>query len=663
MTIMLRSKMKKLFLPLLFVFAAAAASSAELPRGEWRCVALTPRVLALTGDYSDLRLRLFKERIAARRRGKLRLPKWKKELFFDLAATEAIAMYRPRVAEMFRDSPRIGVASARGAVTVRRTGYWMNPIGQARFPYEDGRERLSRNADVAHYLFLVLDRELADGEKIDIALPAGEKVEFTYRRSDPTPIIRVNQLGYMPKAPKFAYLGAWLGTGGALPLHKEFAGTKFQLVDAATGKAVFTGELRARFADPADKTGTPFTGEEVLELDFSSVDKPGRYYLVAEKLGRSFEFRIGDDTMAEAFYIHARGLFHQRCGIARGEPHTHWQMPACHMQCVRGDFPPDDAHYGKGDARRPYGFRDADGRSIRVDHFKLIRQNPPPAPEVLTAPGGWHDAADWDRRPQHLVIVGDLAAVYLLKPGNFSDGQLDLPESGNGIPDILDEARWGIEHLRLKQQPDGGVGTWTEAQRHPNPNDGCCADDKLVYYVSCATRNSTLQYAAYAAELALALKQAGAEKEAALYCESARRAWEFALNPDNRVKRAYHYEGKTIFYSEEPELAPEYLVKAGFDLFQLTDDRRFLEAAEAAAKEATGRLRSDGWRWSPFFLIELEIFPFSSSALSRFRKALRKSLILQARKMLRDQEENYPIRVPWLAPDAGSLSKSGCLFW
>ena len=48
MTIMLRSKMKKLFLPLLFVFAAAAASSAELPRGEWRCVALTPRVLALT---------------------------------------------------------------------------------------------------------------------------------------------------------------------------------------------------------------------------------------------------------------------------------------------------------------------------------------------------------------------------------------------------------------------------------------------------------------------------------------------------------------------------------------------------------------------------------------------------------------------------------------
>lgn len=366
--------------------------------------------------------------------------------------------------------------------------------------------------------------------------------------------------------------------------------------------------------------------------------------------------------MAEAFYIHARGLYHQRCGIAKEKPYTDWTMPVCHRTCVKGDFPPNDAHYfeGKGDkADRAFGFTDASGKLLKIDHFKLIAQNAPANPEVLNAAGGWHDAADWDRRPQHLAIVGDLAAVYLLKPGNFCDGQLNLPESGNGIPDILDEARWGIEHLRLKQQPDGGVGTWTETTRHPTPDDGSSADDKLTYYVSCATRNSTLEYAAYAAELALALKQAGAEKPAELYRDSAIRAWNFAQDPKNLAKRTYRYEGSVVFYNEEPELAAEYLIKAGFDLFQLTGDHQYLDTAERAAKAAERRMKNAGWSWSPFFWIELEVFPCYSKGLNKLRNARRRSLTKQAREMLRQQEDSYPIRTPWFPATHGLVNTMG----
>lgn len=640
---------------LLLLLAAGQQASAQPEfRGEWRCTALTPRHLALTGDYLKLQRELFRKRLEERRKMTRKpMPKWAKDYRFHISGTEAIAACRSQVVPLLRDAPKIKLSSSRGTPpAILRTGYWMNPIGQSRFPDEDGRERVSRNADTAHYLFIELDRDLVDSETLRITLPAGEEIGFVYLADRPSPLFRIDQVGYMPDAPKYAYIGAWLGTAGALPLEK-YAGKKFTLIDENSRRAVFSGILGTRPRDPFTAKGSPFTGEEVLELDFSKFTATGRYHLAVEGLGRSDAFRIGNDTMAEAFYIHMRGLYHQRCGIAKERPYTHWVMPTCHRQSIRGTFPPDIAHYSKGNGKRDFGFRDESGNSIEVDHFRLIEQNRPESPEVLAFPGGWHDAGDWDRRPQHLGIVGDLAAVYLLKPENFCDGQLDLPESGNGIPDILDEACWGIEHLRLKQQPDGGVGTWEETTRHPSTRDVSSAEDKLVYYLSRATRNSTLEYAAYAAELALALKRAGAEKLSAQYRASAERAWNYALDPKNRARCTFNYNGSVISYSEEPEPSPGLLVKAGFDLFQLTDDKRFIEAAEQASKAALADMKKNSWRWSPFFWIELELFPCYYPGLNKLALAMRRSLTGQAKKMLIQQEEAYPIRVPWFGPREG----------
>jgi len=632
---------------------SARAEDAASFRGSWTCVALDASHLVLTGDYSEVQERLFRKHFDERgRRSRFKPRGWIAEYRFHIAGTEAIAEYRPAVTAMLRDKPEIRIHGASQPLSVAGVGYWMNPVGQARFPDEDGRMRLSRNADVAHCLFLTLSRPLGEGETVVLELPAGERLEYTWHWKRPSPLFKINQLGYMPEARKYAYVGAWLGTAGPLALHQVLEGKEFQLVKA-DGSVAFAGKLRSRMADPVNAAGTPFTGEEVLELDFSAWTAPGVYCLSIPDYARSAWFRIGDDTMAEAFYLHARGLYHQRCGIAKQAPYTHWVRKACHAVCVRGTFPPEIRHYGKGANRRPFGFTDALGRSVKVNHFELIRQNPPRQREVLHAPGGWHDAGDWDRRPQHMGIVGDLAAVYLLKPENFCDGQLNLPESGNGIPDILDEARWGLEHLRLKQQEDGGVGTWVETVRHPRPGEGMASDDQLTYYLSCATRNSSLEYASYASLLALAMRKAGAETVAAQFRDSARKAWRYALNPDPVKPRIFHLNRGVLFYREAPEPAPEFLVKAGFNLFLLTGETEYLHRAEEAAPAAEKIMKRDSWRWSPLLWMELEIFPADSAALEKLRFARRRALLAAADTMLRQQETCYPIRIAWYGAREG----------
>ena len=619
--------------------------------GDWHCIALDARHLALTGDYALLERKLFDERLKKWSSSLRRLVFfWSKDERYRYPAIEVIAACRSSVVGMLRNAPSVHIESDNGEVSLTQTGYWLTPVGQSRFPDGNGQDHLVQCAEVAHYLFLTLSRPLSDGENIKLKLPAGETLSFSYSLNCPTPLFKINQVGYMPFARKYAYLGAWLGTAGPMPLHLEYDGKPFQLIDASNGRTVFTGTLKKRREDPRTANGVPFTGEEVLELDFSECKTPGTYYLEVSGLGRSDEFRINDNTMAESFFIHARGLFHQRCGIAKELPYTPWTMKRCHPFFYRGTFPPD--HYGKSEDKLPYGFKDCNGKGIAVDHFKLIKQNIPASLERLDVCGGWHDAADWDRRPQHLRIVGDLVAIYLLKPNNFIAGQLNIPESGNGIPDILDEALWGIDYLRQIQQPDGGVGTWIETTRHPGYPE-VSSEDKLVYYISCPTRNSTLEYAAYSAEIALALKMAGAQKQAELLHNSAALAWNYAMNERNAKVRSFHYDEQLISYRETPELAPEFVVKAAMDLFFFDNDKKYLVAAEDMVKKRSNSILRSAWSWSPFFWIELEVFPIESLEINKIRKTRCQAIVKEATKMLWLQEECYPIRVNWIEPTGG----------
>ncbi len=606
-----------------------------LPQGEWRAERLDSSHIVLAGDYTKAVRREFAMR------DNIFLSGWKKEAFQNRLAGEIIERTHRNLANLFKSA---GFA-----------GYWLNAVGQARFPEKDGKMIFLKNAEIVHYLFIRLEKAAQGGEKRTILLPTGENVSFTM--PEISRLFKFNQTGYSPAAGrKFAYMGAWLGTGGAMPMAK-CENRPFFLVDSESNKRVFTGKAVRRMNDVFYKNSVPFTGEEVLELDFSSFNTPGRYFLQMEGAGRSEDFLIHDSAMAEAFYIHARGLFHKRCGTELKPPFTFWSRPMCHSGALRGTFPPHDRHYNKGDRKRDYGFFNAAGESISVNHFRLIEQNRPAVPETVKLSGGWHDAADYDRRPMHMGIAGDLAAVYLMKPENFSDGQLNIPESGNGIPDILDEAVWGLEHLRQSQQSNGGVGTWIETTRHPGAKDGMPHEDGLIYFISAATRQSSLEYAGYASTLALALKKAGAEKLSSLYTASAKKAWNFAQRKENRLIRTYQYSGETVFYREAPELPAGDLFKAGVNLYLLTGKKSYLDTVEAESAAVEAALKKEAWRWSPLFWITGEDkLPFRIKELVEKHRDI---VTAEADRMLIQQEEGYPCRMPWFKPDSGWVHTMG----
>ena len=524
--------------------------------------------------------------------------------------------------------------------SIKKSGIWQKENALLR----DKKGNILRKADITFYSYIIFEKPLKAGEKVDIA---GSVLQ--YDPAVPSSIFKLNQVGNtVNQKQKFAYMGAWLGSAGALPL-KHLAGNPFEIRRSSDDKCVYKNTLKLRRDDPAYQGKTPFTGEEVLELDYSRFNTPGKYYFFVENIGRSMVFTIGSETLSEVFYIHARGLYHKRCGIAKAEPFTAWTTPACHQQVVRGRFPGNAEHYRKGKGEKEFGFFDRKGNRIEVKHFELIKQNPPYKTEIITAPGGWHDAADYDRRPYHLRIVSDLATLYLMKPENFIDGQLNIPESGNNIPDILDEAAWGVKHLLAVQQPDGGVGTWFETVEHPGVGEGLPHEEKRTYYVSKPSRNGTLEYAAAVSTLALAMKKAGRTAEAEKYFRSAEKAWQFAVNPHNRLAASYIYNKKAIFYRESAELSSKDLLIAGVNLYSLSGDKKYLAVVQEKQKLIRQEFNKDFWKWSVLCWINLEPVPEINGIFAEYRKVI----LHNANKMLEDQENAYPYRTLWHAADAG----------
>lgn len=157
--------------------------------------------------------------------------------------------------------------------------------------------------------------------------------------------------------------------------------------------------------------------------------------------------------------------------------------------------------------------------------------------------------------------------------------------------------------------------------------------------------------------LALALDKAGAKKEAELFRESARRAWEFAVNPANRRTQNYHYEinkvKQPIHYREPADLPEEFLYKAAANLHLLYNDPNYLAPLEGKLEGFKARMRKNSWNWSPFLLFELELFHDRLPAVfDEVRGFRRQSLLNIAEGRLKELDENYPYRIPWYASSA-----------
>lgn len=209
--------------------------------------------------------------------------------------------------------------------------------------------------------------------------------------------------------------------------------------------------------------------------------------------------------------------------------------------------------------------------------------------------GGWHDAGDFDRRSMHIRAAMDLVTTILVAPENFADQQLGIPESGNGLPDLLDEVRFGMEVWRAAQTTAGAVPTWIEATSHPNILDP--GADTQPYYVSLATRNSSLHYAHVAALLARALRDAGAIDDAAAWLESAHAAFAFGTDPTVRVEHTFiGTDGVTRRFVEAEAPNPVRVLWARIALAFADDDVDYRAALAADQPVFTRHLGELWWR-------------------------------------------------------------------
>lgn len=295
-----------------------------------------------------------------------------------------------------------------------------------------------------------------------------------------TPLIKVNQLGFLPASQKLAVVNA--------P-----DATRFAVVDAASGKTVFDGALGAPSTWDA-------SGETVRLADFSALRTPGSYRIAIAGVPDSAPFPVKADAYRDLDAGAIRAYTLNRAGIAL--------TPAVAGAYARPAGHPDtrvELHPSAASARRPAG-------------------------TLISSPKGWYDAGDYNK---YIVNSGistyTLLAAYEHFPAWFDKLALRLPESGNGLPDLLNEALWNLEWMMTMQDPeDGGV-------YHKLTNkafDGMVMPDKATAprYVVQKNTAATLDFAATmaAASRVLAPFDKQDPGRSARYLAAAEAAWAWA---------------------------------------------------------------------------------------------------------------------------------------
>lgn len=209
--------------------------------------------------------------------------------------------------------------------------------------------------------------------------------------------IRINQLGYKPASPKVA---VWCSKDSA-------SVTSFQLIDAETKKIVFSAKTSKAFGAYG-----PF--RQTYRLNFSAFNKPGKFYLYAGGV-QSPEFRINDTVYKGAADFCLRYMRQQRCGF------NPFLRDSCHN---RGCY----SLYGSKAGLPDSSFVDISG--------------------------GWHDASDYlQYATTSANATYHLMMAYRDFPQAFADEkQANGLDGKNGLADVLDEARWGLDWL-LKMHP------------------------------------------------------------------------------------------------------------------------------------------------------------------------------------------------------------------
>lgn len=320
-------------------------------------------------------------------------------------------------------------------------------------------------------------------EQEDEIVSLGLVPEFNYEVPVSLPDIMVDQVGYAAGSNKIAVF-----RGEILP-------DTYDLIDAETEEIIYTGSVK--------KKGYNLLTEEAISYgDFTDFTRPGTYYLQADIIGRSYSFVIADNPYSDIFTAALKCYYYNRCGLT-----------------LSGELAKEKAH--------------------NACHTKTAQLKEDTTVEMDVS-GGWHI----DENGQRDVIKGCQAAnnlllAYELYGGVFTD-EVGIPESGNGIPDVLDEVKYEIEWL-LKMQDSTSGAVYSEVSMILNP------DATYQMYVDSVTMDATIRFAATMAKFSY-LYQSYDMNFATQCLRAADRAYRYTENyPEDVLQEAYFYAATELY--------------------------------------------------------------------------------------------------------------------
>lgn len=342
--------------------------------------------------------------------------------------------------------------------------------------------------------------------------------------------ILIDQCGYLPQSPKIALVGSDV--------------RKFVVIDSEGNKVLEGRPDASQYYAEA--------GEKYRKIDFSKITRVGQYTLIVDDTLSSFPINISDDVYSDVATAALKAFYYNRSGMAIEERYGgKWARKAGHPDtCVM-------VHKSAASIARPEG-------------------------TIISSPMGWYDAGDYNK---YVVNSGISTYTLLLASTMFERTSVrvhtDIPETGNVIPDILDEALYNLRWMLTMQDPnDGGVYhklTTLAFESFKMPDE--CTSQRYVVAKGTA---ATLDFAAtmaYAARNITKYDNADEHKDLADSCLAAAKyayAWALA-HPD--VKFRNPEDVSTGEYGDM--LLSDEWFWASCEMWLATGDERYVSRIEA----------------------------------------------------------------------------------
>ena len=331
--------------------------------------------------------------------------------------------------------------------------------------------------------------------------------------------VNLNQVGFMTKARKTCVVRSE-GIDGAFSVLNENKEEVF--------KGSLTGPIKAVYAE-----------EEVYQGDFSEFNVPGTYTVKVSNGDESHPFVIGDNVYDDLLKDSLLMLTRQRCGM---ELTKEIAGPAAHPSC-----------------------HDTDAVIYGTDKYKNVN-------------GGWHDAGDYGRYiVAAATAIDDLYLAYEEFTELWKSDNLGTPESGNGIPDILNEAKYELDWM-LKMQDEETGGVYHKVTCYKFPGFVMPEEETEELVISPISITATADFAAIMAKTSTIFKEIDAQYSAnALKC--AKKAYDYAVSHKDEPGFKNPADIRTGEYGDANN--EDELYWAAVEMFKVTGEQRYKDDFES----------------------------------------------------------------------------------